>query len=126
MPGVVRYLRRNDECPYSEFRADIANTLKPKQDAEMDALVVKLGAEGSAKLQEIRKADKLNDIWELRPGRFRVLYFFDNVHQHYVLLQGFRKQTRKAPQLEVRRAEGMRNDYYQRLKRREQPWLIRN
>lgn len=76
MLGVVRYLRRSGKCPYSEFRADIAKTLKPKQDAEMDALVAKLGAEGSARLKEIRKADKLNDIWELRPGRFRILYFF--------------------------------------------------
>ena len=126
MLGVVRYLRRNDECPYSEFRADIAETLKLKQNTEMDALVVKLGAEGSAKLKEIRKADKLNDIWELRPGHFRILYFFDNVHQHYVLLQGFRKQTNKAPSQEVRRAEGMRDDYYQQLKQGEKPWLIRN
>lgn len=44
------------------------------------------------------------DIWELRPGNNRVLFFYhkDNT---YVLLHQFRKKTQKAPRQETGRQE---------------------
>lgn len=45
-----------------------------------------------------------DDIWELRPGKNRVLYFYfhDNL---FVLLHMFKKTTRKTPKKEIEKAK---------------------
>jgi phage-related protein len=50
------------------------------------------------------------DIWELRPGNNRILFFFykDNM---YVLLHMFRKKTQKTPRREIEKAERERDDW---------------
>ena len=55
-----------------------------------------------------------DDIWELRPGNNRVLYFFhkDNT---FVLLHHFHKKTQKTPRREIDRAKSERDDYLSRL-----------
>ena len=53
------------------------------------------------------------DIWELRPGDNRVLYFF--CHENtFVLLHHFRKKTKKTPRREIEKAKRERNDYLRR------------
>ena len=53
------------------------------------------------------------DIWELRPGFNRVLFFYyDN--GTYILLHHFRKQTQKTPQREIDQAIYEMNDYISR------------
>ena len=53
------------------------------------------------------------DIWELRPGNNRVLYFYcDN--DAFVLLHHFRKKTMKTPLREIQRAKAERDDYIAR------------
>lgn len=54
-----------------------------------------------------------DDIWELRPGRRRVLYFFykDGV---YVMLHSFVKKTQKTPRREIEKAKRERDDYLRR------------
>jgi phage-related protein len=53
------------------------------------------------------------DIWELRPGNNRVLYFFhkDNT---FILLHQFRKKTQKTPPREIARAKAERDDWISR------------
>lgn len=53
------------------------------------------------------------DIWELRPGNNRVMFFFfkDNT---FVLLHHFRKKTRKTPRREIEKAKTERNDWISR------------
>ena len=54
-----------------------------------------------------------DDIWELRPGNNRVLYFyFEN--NTFVLLHMFRKHTQKTPVLEIEKAKKERNDFVMR------------
>lgn len=55
------------------------------------------------------------DIWELRPGDNRVLYFYCG-EDTFVLLHHFRKKTMKTPPREIQRAKRERDDY---LKRKE-------
>ena len=52
----------------------------------------------------------VDDIWELRPGHNRILYFYykDNV---FVLLHSFRKQTKQTPIREIKIAKKYRDDY---------------
>ena len=54
-----------------------------------------------------------DDIWELRPGNNRILYFYfkDNT---FVLLHMFKKQTQKTPRSEIDQAKRERDDYISR------------
>jgi phage-related protein len=53
------------------------------------------------------------DIWELRPGNNRVLFFYHKENT-YVLLHQFRKTTQKTPRREIRKAKAERDDWIAR------------
>ncbi|WP_029201598.1 type II toxin-antitoxin system RelE/ParE family toxin [Oribacterium sp. NK2B42] len=53
------------------------------------------------------------EIWELRPGDNRVLFFYFN-EGTYVLLHHFRKKTQKTPPREIARAKSEMKDYIAR------------
>lgn len=53
------------------------------------------------------------DIWELRPGNNRILFFFAKCDT-YVLLHLFRKKTQKTPHREIQRAKSERDDWIKR------------
>lgn len=54
-----------------------------------------------------------DDIWELRPGNNRILYFY-YANDTFVLLHQFRKKTQKTPRREIIRAKTERDDYLSR------------
>lgn len=54
-----------------------------------------------------------DDIWELRPGNNRILYFFYG-DKTFVLLHHFHKQTQKIPKRELDRAKREKIDYLSR------------
>ena len=53
------------------------------------------------------------DLWELRPGNNRIIYFYFD-EGTYVLLHHFRKTTVKTPRREIERAKANRDDYVRR------------
>ncbi|MDC7279857.1 MULTISPECIES: type II toxin-antitoxin system RelE/ParE family toxin [Pseudobutyrivibrio] len=53
------------------------------------------------------------DIWELRPGNNRVLFFYFK-DDTFVLLHHFRKKTQKTPRREIEKAKAERNDWISR------------
>ena len=53
------------------------------------------------------------DIWELRPGNNRVLFFYFR-NDTFVLLHHFRKKTKKTPQREIVKAKAERDDWIKR------------
>ena len=53
------------------------------------------------------------DIWELRPGNNRVLFFYHK-NDTYVLLHLFRKKTQKTPRREIEKAKAERDDWIAR------------
>ena len=59
------------------------------------------------------KIYSLKDIWELRLGNNRVLFFYhrDNT---FVLLHHFRKKTQKTPKREINKAKAERDDWISR------------
>jgi phage-related protein len=50
------------------------------------------------------------DIWELRPGKNRVLFFYYE-NDTFVLLHHFRKKTQKTPRREIEKAKCERDDW---------------
>ena len=53
------------------------------------------------------------DIWELRPGDNRVLFFYHK-DDTFVLLHQFRKKTQKTPPREIAKAKHERADWISR------------
>ena len=53
------------------------------------------------------------DIWELRPGSNRVLYFYHKENT-FVLLHQFCKKTQKTPRREIDKAKSERDDWISR------------
>lgn len=53
------------------------------------------------------------DIWELRPGDNRVLFFYHK-DDTYVLLHHFRKKTQKTPPREIAKDKSERDDWIKR------------
>ncbi|MBI4338846.1 MAG: type II toxin-antitoxin system RelE/ParE family toxin [Chloroflexi bacterium] len=67
-------------------------TCRIAEAAKIQAAVRKLVESGSATLVQIGLAEKMNNIWQLRPGRHRAFYLFDAQRQLYVLLNGYLKR----------------------------------
>jgi phage-related protein len=42
-----------------------------------------------------------NELWELKPGKNRILFFYSDKMNCFVLLHGFCKKTNKTPQKEI-------------------------
>ena len=63
--------------------------------------------------QEMRKQYVQDGIWELRPGKNRVFFFYFK-NDTFVLLHHFRKTTKKTPRREIDRAKKERNDWVSR------------
>lgn len=53
------------------------------------------------------------DIWELRPGNNRVMFFYFK-DETFVLLHHFRKKTQKTPKREIDKAKAERDDWISR------------
>ena len=63
--------------------------------------------------QKAEKSKVDEDIWELRPGNNRVLYFYFRDNK-FVLLHQFRKKTQKTPRREIEKAKAERDDWVSR------------
>ncbi len=56
------------------------------------------------------------DIYELRPGRNRILYFYQDKKNRFVLLHGFVKESGKTPPSEIEKAIREQKDFLRRYK----------
>ena len=97
---------------------DFLESLRQKSQTSKDARIqykqilfyIELLSNNGLNLNENITKHLCDDIWELRPGNNRVLYFFvkDNT---FVLLHHFRKKSQKTPRREIEKAKLERNDY---------------
>ena len=76
-----------------------------------------LAKNGSTLSEDIMKHIE-DEIWELRPGKNRVLYFFYRKNK-YILLHHFIKKTQKTPRREIERAKKEMKDYIEREDKNE-------
>jgi phage-related protein len=75
----------------------------------LSAFGTRAGAQITKKIQ--------GDIWELRLGNDRILYFCNN-GINFVLLHYFRKKTQKTPELEIQKAQNEIVDFIKRSKQK--------
>lgn len=99
------------------FMEDLRQRAQTNKDARIQLkqirLYIQLLADNGTHLPSNITKHIENDIWELRPGNNRILYFyFDN--KKFVLLHQFRKKTQKTPKSEIEKAAREVADYKER------------
>ena len=117
MYKIEFYETISGKCDILDFLEDLRKKSSSNKDARIQyqqaARHIWLLQENGTHLPADITKHITDDIWELRPGNNRVLYFFfkDNT---YVLLHHFRKKTQKTPRREIDRAIAEKNDYLSR------------
>ena len=105
------------ECYIEDFLEDLEKRADTNKDARIQykqvVQYIQFLEDYGTKLGENVTKHLDGDIWELRPGNNRVLFFYfkDNT---FVLLHHFRKKTQKTPRREIERAKAERNDWISR------------
>ena len=111
------YTDQNGKCDISDFIDELDSKAETNKDARVQLRQVlfcidMLSRNGNNLSTNIAK--HINDeIWELRPGKNRVLYFFQK-NDKYVLLHHFVKKTQKTPKKEIEKAKKEMLDYIDR------------
>lgn len=117
---VVFYEDRNGHSEIGEFLDDLAARAPTNKDARIQlkqlAFYIELLASQGTRLPPKVTKHLRGEVWELRPGDNRVLYFFFD-SKAYVLLHWFRKKTQKTPVAEIEKAEREIADYKSRKER---------
>ena len=117
MYDIVFY---EDKNGYSELNNDLmelAEKAQTSKDARIQlkqiTLYIDLLKRQGTKLSVNITKHLDDEIWELRPGNNRVLYFyFEN--NTFVLLHMFRKKTQKTPKAEIEKAHKECKDFKSR------------
>lgn len=117
MYSIEFYEKANGECELWDFLEDLRCKIATNKDARIQykqmMLHIELLEKNGTNLGEnfVKHIDE--DIWELRPGRNRVFFFYYNGNG-FVLLHHFMKKTQKTPSREINKAKSERDDYIAR------------
>lgn len=117
MYNVEFYEAADGSSELWDFLEDLRMKAPTNKDARIQfkqiSLYIQLLQDNGTRLGENITKHLEDDIWELRPGNNRVLYFFFK-DDTFVLLHQFRKKTQKTPRREIEKAKAERNDYISR------------
>ena len=120
MFNIVFY---SDALGYSEIELQI-DKFRLERDKKKDSriiynqivLYVSLLENNGFKLTSNFSKHLTNDLWELRPGKYRIIYsYIDSIG--FVLLTIFKKQTQKTPKSEIDKALIRLKDYKSRMEK---------
>ena len=117
MYNIEFYEDSNGRSELWEFLESLRVKAATNKDARIQykqiSLYIQLLEDNGTRLNENTTKHLDDDIWELRPGNNRVLYFYFK-NDAFVLLHQFRKKTKKTPKREIERAKTERDDYLAR------------
>jgi len=120
---VEFYEKSNGNSELWDFIEDLRIKSSSNKDARIQykqvILYIQLLQDNGTNLPKNVAKHLVENIWELRPGNNRVLYFyFEN--NTFVLLHQFRKKTQKTPIREIEQAKSERDDYLSRKESEKQ------
>lgn len=113
-PKFTSYRRINGHDEFAEFYQEL-----PKKDRQkLVALIQIIEEQGLATAVKMKWVKKLDiNLYEIKSkvasNIQRGLYFHDEGTQ-YVITHGFTKKTQKTPSKEIKHAQDIRSEYYQR------------
>ena len=87
---------------------DYIDSLSPSEQEAIEALLTELCQKGYLPPPFSRKLKGVEKLWELRPGKHRVIYFYYQGNKA-VLLHAFKKQSQKTPEKEINVAQQRMN-----------------
>ena len=120
MYKVTKYVNKTGKCPFDDFISDLLKNNNVIELSKID-IAIKLLEQYGYSLPKNNKSYAKHlegKLYELRPGKNRIIYFFYKGNQEYVLLHGFHKSTQKTPKKEIELAISEMNDY-ERMKKNE-------
>lgn len=103
MKGLRAFETADGECPYRDFIAEVKRSGKSTK--RVEALASLLRERGFELARNDYVAHVEGKIWELKPGPFRV-FFFESLDA-FVLLNGYRKKSRKIPPKHLDKARSL-------------------
>ena len=108
MFNIEFYEKANGESELWDFLEDLRKKAPMDKNSRIQykqiALHIQLLQDNGTRLPKDITKHLDDDIWELRPGNNRVLYFYHK-NNTFVLLHQFRKKTQKTPKREIARAK---------------------
>ncbi len=111
------YQTSSGECDVLDFLEDLRRKVSSSKDARVQykqiAYYIELLENNGTRMSENITKHLDEDIWELRPGDNRVLFFYHK-DDTFVLLHQFRKKTQKTPPREIAKAKHERDDWISR------------
>ena len=111
MPEVIDYRDADGYSPYQEFLQSVARSGNRKAAGNIDRATYALRQQGLALLNTSLMDNIEDGIFELRPGAYRILCFYDRPQDTFVFLCGFRKRTQRTPEREKARARTLVRRY---------------
>jgi len=112
MFNLIFYQKSNGRAPVQEFMNDLLKKHKENEFSQMVSAFDKIkeyGPEVNSVYHNLIKHLR-DDIWELRPGRNRVLFFYWRGND-IVFLHSFQKTSQKTPLNEIEKAIREKKDY---------------
>lgn len=114
MYNIEFYRTKDGRSPVGDLLEDLLHKAKTNKDArvrhkQITQYIQFLEDHGTRIGENVTKHLE-GDIWELRPGKGRILFFyFEN--DTYVLLHHFWKKTQKTPKREIEKAKAELDDW---------------
>ena len=111
---IVKYKNINGNCPFDNFIKYLLKQNKKEDLLRVQHSINLLQEFGNNLVLQYPKMVKYlkEGIYELRPGRNRILYFhYNEDDEEYVILHGFIKSTQKTPSSELSKALIEKKDY---------------
>ena len=115
MNRIILYTKSSGRSPVKEFMERLAKKGKKEELTSIigyQARLQECGMQVNTKYRDTIKHLR-GDIYELRPGDNRVLFFFRD-GDSFILLHAFRKTTQQTPDREIKKAIDEMNDYNRR------------
>lgn len=117
MYNIEFYEDSNGRSELWEFLESLRVKTITNKDARIQysqiSLYIQLLEDNGTRLNENITKHLVDNIWELRPGSNRIIYFYFK-NNTFVLLHQFRKKTQKTPKREIDKAKAERDDYITR------------
>lgn len=111
---IIFYEKENGESEVWEFLETLRLKSAKNKDARIQykqaLLYIELLQNNGTFLPDNITKHIEDGIWELRPGRNRILFFYFD-KESFVLLHSFLKKTQKTPRREIDKAKAERADY---------------
>lgn len=117
MYEVLFYETSRGESPVYDYLKELEEKQQTNKNARIELSQILLYIEllqrnGTNNNANVTKRIDEN-LWELRPGSNRILYFY-NDGKTFILLHLFRKKTQKTPIREINKAKNEITDYLKR------------